>query len=365
MEERRWVGIDVGKRTMEVRIIDGHSKVLAWNGKTDGKGRTRLAELVRPNDLVGIEAGILGFAIAKDLRRFGTEVLILNPGMLAVIYATTKKTDAEDALKLARLVQRFSPDELPVVNAPTEEEEQDRELVSELIFLKESRTRFVNHLHAIYLRAGQTMVTKRDLATQVSRKDTHLKLIGRYDREATRCERLIDEIEVQIAQIEQAQTERLKKNELTPHLFSVPGVGPALAMAFEAYIGDGSRFHSGAQVANYTGLVPRVDCSGDCRRYGPITKRGCVAIRRVAIQSAWAMVSSRDGGDFKTFYERRSTELGKKKAIVAIARKMVVLMYTLVKNKDFYRNTPLKDRLLKLRRYRVAAIGGLGVDAIT
>lgn len=91
MEERRWVGIDGGKRTMEVRIIDGHSKVLAWNGKTDGKGRTRLAELVRSNDLVGIEAGVLGFAIAKDLRRVGTEVLILNPGMLAVIYATMKR----------------------------------------------------------------------------------------------------------------------------------------------------------------------------------------------------------------------------------------------------------------------------------
>jgi transposase len=365
MEEPRWVGIDVGKRTMEVRFIDGDFKVHAWQGKTDGQGRAKLASQIKPGDIVGIEAGVLGFAIAKDLRRAGAEVLLLNPGKLAIIYATTKKTDAEDALKLARLVQRFTPSELPVVNAPSEEEERDRELVSELAFLKQSRTRFVNHLHAIYLRAGQTQVMKKQLSSFEARHETRTKLSGSYEQEAVRCEQMIDLLEVQIAEIETAQAQRLKKNELTPYLLSIPGVGPALAMAFEAYIGDGSRFASGPQVANYTGLVPRVDCSGDCNRYGPITKRGCVAIRRVAIQSAWAMVQSKNGGSYKEFFERRSSEIGKKKAIVAVARKMVVLMYTLAKNRDYYRGTTQKERLAKLRVYKLWEKRELGVDAAT
>lgn len=365
MEERRWVGIDVGKRTMEVRFIDGDSKVKAWQGKTDGQGRSRLASMVKPGDLIGIEAGVLGFAIAKDLRRAGAEVLLLNPGKLAIIYATTKKTDAEDALKLARLVQRFTPSELPIVNAPSEEEERGRELVSELAFLKQSRTRFVNHLHAIYLRAGQTQITKKQLSSFEARRETRFKLGDSYEQEGIRCEQMIDLLEVQIAEIEAAQAQQLKRNELTPYLLSIPGVGPALAMAFEAYIGDGSRFSSGPQVANYTGLVPRVDCSGDCNRYGPITKRGCVAIRRVAIQSAWAMVQSKNGGSYKEFYERRSSEIGKKKAIVAVARKMVVLMYTLAKNREYYRESTLKDRLKKLKLYKLWEKGEPGVDALT
>ena len=129
-------------------------------------------------------------------------------------------------------------------------------------------------------------------------------------------------------------------------------------MAFIAYIGDGSRFASQAQVSNYTGLVPRVDCSGNYTHYGPITKRGCVAIRRVAIQAAWALVGSREGGPYKEFYERKSSEIGKKKAIVAIARKLVVLMYTLATNRDYYSGTTIKNRLKKLKKYKIQSAGG-------
>jgi transposase len=142
-------------------------------------------------------------------------------------------------------------------------------------------------------------------------------------------------------------------NELTPYLLSIPGVGPSLAMAFLAYVGDGRRFSTGAQVANYTGLVPRVDCSGETNRYGSITKHGCKAIRRVAIQAAWALVYSKKGGALKNFYETRSSEIGKKKAIVGVARKLIVLMWTIVKNREYYRGTDLKERLTKLRQYRL------------
>jgi transposase len=360
MEGQRWIGIDVGKRTMEARIIEADSKVKGWQGRTDYRGRAKLASLIHAGDKVGIEAGVLGFSMAKELRQAGADVFVLNPGKLAVIYASTKKTDAEDALKLARLVQRFEPDELPIVCAPSADEEKDRELVSELAFLKQARTRFINHLHAIYLRAGQTQVTKRQIADTQSRGQTRSILEGSHCQEAIRCERMIDLLEEQIAEIEIQQTERLRKNDLTPYLVSIPGVGPALAMSFEAYIGDGRRFSSGAQVANYTGLVPRIDCSGETNHYGSITKRGCVAIRRVAIQAAWAMVQSRNGGSFKEFYQRRSSDIGKKKAIVAVARKMVVLMYSIAKNREYYRSTTEKERLKKLRIYKLCVNGAGG-----
>jgi len=353
MEGQRYVGIDVGKRTMEVRFISHDSRVTAWNGKTDSRGRAKLASLVNPGDTVGIEAGVLGFALAKQLRAKQADVRMLNPGKLAVIYASTRKTDAEDALKLAQMVKRFEPHELPLVDTPTEEEEQDRAQVCELAFLKKVRTQHINRLHAVYVRGGETDVTKADLATKKSREATHNRLSGLLAKEAVRAEAFIDQYEASIEEIEGQQSERLKTNELTPYLFSIPGVGPSLAMAFLAYIGDGKRFCTGSQVANYTGLVPRVDCSGDTNRYGPITKRGCKAIRRVAIQAAWSLVYSKKGGALKNFYETRSSEIGKKKAIVGVARKLIVLMWTIAKNREYYRGTELKERLVKLRQYKL------------
>lgn len=363
MEGRRYVGIDVGKRTMEVRFLSQGSQVTAWNGKTDARGRAKLASMVNPGDTVGIEAGVLGFALAKQLRSKQAEVHVLNPGKLAVIFASTKKTDAEDALKLAQMVKRFEPEELPLVDTPTEEEEKDRALVNELAFLKKLRTQYINRLHAVYVREGLTDVTKANLATVESREETRKRLSSRFLREAERAETFLSQYEENIDEIEREQGERLKANDLTPYLLSIPGVGPNLAMAYLSYLGDGRRFSSAAQVANYTGLVPRVDCSGDTNRYGPITKRGCKAIRRVAVQAAWSLVYAKKSSALKDFYERRSSEIGRKKAIVGVARKLIVLMWTVAKNREYFRGSDLKERLAKLRQHKVYKKEEPGVDA--
>jgi len=130
----RWVGIDVGKASMVVRIIkeDGKgTKVLRWSGRTDSRGRNSLNKILKQADVIGIEAGEPGFTIAREVRdNVGAKVLVLNPGKLAVIYRSMRKTDAEGALKLARLVMRIPEEELPVVNIPGDEERRQRALVS-------------------------------------------------------------------------------------------------------------------------------------------------------------------------------------------------------------------------------------------
>jgi transposase len=80
---------------------------------------------------------------------------------------------------------------------------------------------------------------------------------------------------------------------------SIPGVGPALASAFIAYIGDGDRFSTAGEVANYAGLTPVLDCSGDTERYGHIRRGGRRALRSVVLQPAWALNRSSGGGRLK------------------------------------------------------------------
>ena len=85
-------------------------------------------------------------------------------------------------------------------------------------------------------------------------------------------------------------------------LKTIPGVGDKTALAFAAYVGDGRRFNNGDEVANYLGLVPRVDCSGSINRYGHITKKGNRIVRALLYQAAWSIVRSKHGGALKAKY---------------------------------------------------------------
>ncbi|GHU50007.1 hypothetical protein FACS1894200_09230 [Spirochaetia bacterium] len=115
-------------------------------------------------------------------------------------------------------------------------------------------------------------------------------------------------------------------------------MGPIVALAYAAFIGDGSRFESAAQVANYLGLVPRVDISGTIVRYGGITKRGNGYLRCLLVQAAWALLRSNTGGALKEryVYMTKTKGLGKKKTIIAIARRLSELMWTLSRSGKAY-----------------------------
>lgn len=358
MKNARQVGIDLAKKTMEVRIIDNTNAVVKkWNGKTDLAGRTRLYKQLKAGDLVALEACSLAFFMAREIiDQTEAEPIVLNPGKLAIIYRSLKKTDSEDAMKLARLIQRIPKEELPVVPLPTEEEQEMRALVHEKGFVSNQRTRFINRLHSIFVRNGITTVKKSHLKTGKMREKT-LELLSDNTlllKEARRCVAAIDLFEEQLAELGKMQTEALKSNELTPHVMSVPGVGPDTAMAFLAFVGDGSRFSCAAEVSNYIGLVPRVDISGDMVHYGRINKKyGCTSIRRVLIQAAGALVRAKLGGVLaEKYYELRKRK-GYGKAIVAIARKMGELLWVLVRRRTFYIDMLPETLIKKLKSYKI------------
>lgn len=360
MEEgnARYVGVDVAKATMVVRIIKEDEKgfkIIRWHGKTDGKGRENLIKMLMKNDVVGIEAGEPAFTIAREIRdTVGANVLPLNPGKLAVIYRSMRKTDADDALKLARLVMRIPENELPVVAIPSEEERMNRAIVSEDDFLKTTRTRIILRLHSVYVRAGITQLTRKDLKVAEKRRLSLELLSGKpeyFRKEAERLERLLVPVEEEIEMVETEVTNELQKNDLAPILMSVPGVGPAMAMVYLAHIGKEDRFGNAAQVSNYVGFVPRLDFSGKTERSGHITKRGCKHIRRIAVQSAWALVRSKQGGALKEKYLDLRTRRGKKIAIVAIAKKMVELLWVMAGRKELYKYSTPEELKIKFRGY--------------
>ncbi|HWQ63985.1 MAG TPA: IS110 family transposase [Methanospirillum sp.] len=120
-------------------------------------------------------------------------------------------------------------------------------------------------------------------------------------------------------------------------LKSVPGIGDITTVTLLAEIGDVKDFSSGDKLASWLGIVPRVYQSADKLYTGSITKRGSRVARWILIQAAHAAVKARDN-DLKTFYLGKKDVIGNGKAIVSVARKMVIIIWHLLVNDEIYKD---------------------------
>lgn len=343
MEQKRFVGIDLGKRTYEMKIIGINGKVTGTNGQTNPSGRKLLYRKLLATDRVAIEVCSLGMVMAKEIQKeVGCEVVLLNPSQLVLIYRSLKKNDKEDALKLARLVQKYTNEELPKVELPTEHEENLRQILTEIRQLKNDRTKEINRLHAIFVECGITEIKKKDLATIDNRIKCIKMLKGIALAQAERILKKLELVETQIEEVEELLDKEIDGDKNIEKLTEIPGVGKQLASAYVAFIGDGSRFPNASTIGAATGLVPRLDMSSTVCRMGHITKCGNKNLRTLLILAAWSHVRARDGGALKDkfLYMTRFQSKGKKIAIVAIARKLAELMYILLKNDTSYEKRP-------------------------
>jgi transposase len=179
---------------------------------------------------------------AKEMdRAVGCRVRVLSSHHLPVIYATDKKTDKEDRLKLAHLAADRPDRRLPIVPVPGDTKLEKRKVLSSYRRAQENRTRAINRLHGLFVQVGITTVAKKDLAEAEGRREMIRQLSG-FEREEAAYQ-------------------------------GIPGVGPKIAYAFTAHVGV-ERFEHAGQVSNYPGLTPRVYMSGSLVRYGHITRHG-------------------------------------------------------------------------------------------
>jgi transposase len=363
MEARRFVGIDLGKRHYEACVLHAGEKIIRWNGTTNTAGRDELAGKLERGDVVALEAGALSFTLARRLSQVeGVGVMVLHAAKLAVIYSSMRKTDKEDALKLAKVLQNTTEECLPVVRIPNEKEEEARRLANHQIFLHHGRTQMINRFHSLCVENGLTDITKKDLRNDTGRKAVLEQMTGIYRILAEQhCVMLVAiESLLELAK-EQVRQALLDRNAETEILMSIPGVGPTAALAYLGFVGTEDRFNNPSQVSYYVGMVPRVDLSGiSVHRMGHITKQGSPALRRALVQAAWSAVRSPMGAHFRAVYDRIAERRGKRVAIVAVARHMLELMYTLIQKHEMYRFCSEEERRHKLKFYKLGSLGTVG-----
>jgi len=320
-------------------IIGRNGKMAIHQGKTSIHGRQALYGKLEKGDKVALEAGNLAFILAREIMEgVGSEVRVLNAAKLPFIWDAPTKTDKEDAMKLAHLVEERRDEKLPIVPVPSVKELERRKILASYGREMRNRTRHINTLHSLFVHQGHTTMVKKNLSTAERRQEAIQVLTGVEREEAEWLLKYLDLHEQRIKELKGKIQKEAKADEDMQLLQNIAGVGPVIAYAFVSHVGDGSRFSKGAQVSNYIGFVPRLDYSGDTQRNGHITKRGNAYLRGLLVQAAWSMVRSKSGGALRERYKYITAFQGasKKKTIVSIARRLTELMYTILRNKAEY-----------------------------
>ena len=141
-------------------------------------------------------------------------------------------------------------------------------------------------------------------------------------------------IDKQLQQLGVKLREQAKSDPLEQWYRSVPGIGPLAARVLANELGDMQQFPNERALFSFTGLTPSEDSSGDTRRIGHISRQGSGRLRYVLIESAW--VAIRKEPDLATAFERIALRAGKKRAIVAIARKLVGRIRAVIRTQHLY-----------------------------
>ena len=288
-------------------------------------------------DLVVMEAcGPSGW-LSDLCHELGIKTLVCSTNDEAWQWSKVKrKTDKDDALKLARMasLKGLSP-----VHVPQPEMRERRTLIKYRKSLSQRITRIQNSIRALFANHGIEIDSgKRAWCRGRDRLNSYRLPIsqcglaelwrGQLDLELTQ----LDALHQQLDTIEEKLEELAKSDPQVQRLRTIPGVGRKTAEILVATIDDPHRFKSARQVSSYLGLVPKQYQSGQMDRHGRITKRGNSLTRTILVECAWA--STRYNAWSKQTYERirggQSTR--KKKAGVALARKIAVIAWAMMRD---------------------------------
>jgi transposase len=323
---RRFVGLDVHRRYATVAAVDSQQPVVLTARRIDFQDfDVWIRKYLRRTDVVTLEATSNAWHLYDKLMPLVASVTVANPMQIALIAKTLVKTDPRDALTLARLLAAGI---LPTVWVPPAEVRELRALGGHRSRLIKQRTQARNRLravlfaHNLFPPAGEAFGRANRGWWEGLDLPASEKLRVRHDLG------ILDSLDPLIKEVE---AELVRQSSIEPwagqaaFLVQLPGIGVHNAMVLLAAIGDIQRFDAAHKLVGYAGLGARVHSSGEENYGGRITKQGRRDIRATMVEAAWVAV----GGHpyWKELFDRLAVRVGKPKAIVAIARKMLVVVW--------------------------------------
>ncbi len=289
-----------------------------------------------PRSRVVLEAGPRSPWLSRVVAAFGHEVVVANPRQVALIARSQRKTDRLDAEWLARL-GRFDPELLAPIRHRSEQSQHDLAVVRARDALVRTRTLLINHVRGAVKACGAALPSST--ADAFHRKPAEHIPDGLRPALLPLVE-AIGELTARIAQAGRAVEALCDAYPETRALRQVSGVGPITALTFVLTIEDTSRFPKNREVGAYLGLVPRQRDSGEREPQLGISKGGDAGLRRLLVQAAHYILGPfGPDTDLRRWGERYAgtgARNAKKRAVVAVARRLAVLLLALWKSGEIY-----------------------------
>jgi transposase len=327
-----YVGIDLHKKTIVVCVMNQDRKVSARRSclcsETDAI-REFFAALGTFRAVV--EATASYEWLVALIEPLAEKVVLANPKKLRVIAESTKKTDKLDAQILAEFLAR---DMIPEAHRPTPRQREHRVLVRHRQFLRQSTTALKNKMRRVF---GNYNADRKDLFIkpnwQTALSTAKLSAADRF---------VVDQLHAQWQFLElqiRKLGERLKtfadeaparEAEARAKLGTIPGVGPVTIDVVVSELGDVTRFRSSKAVCAYAGLVPQVRQSAGKGKDLGITKEGSPLLRWALVEASWRVI--RQTAAWRRVYNGIKKRSGGKKAIVAVARRLLVVMTAMLRD---------------------------------
>jgi transposase len=317
--ETRFVAFDVHKAYVLVAALNAQLEVVLPPRRVAiADLGTWVAQWLQPTDQVVLEATINAWAIYDLVVPLVADVQVAHPGLVKLISQARVKTDTRDTWHLARLLAAHL---IPQVWVPPPAVREVRALVAHRARLVCQRTQATNRIHSVLTShnlpwpAQETAWDALPLAPlEILRltQDRHLVT------DLTELLRTVDQHLMQLSVAEPWATPMV-------YLMQLPGVGVITGMTILAAIGAITRFPSAAKLVGYSGLGASVHASGQTYQTGQMTKQGRRELRTALIEVAWSAVRHDPG--WRARYERLAAKKGAGKAIGAIARKLLVVIW--------------------------------------
>mgnify|MGYP000848886388 FL=1 len=336
------VGLDLGDRYSHICVLDNQGEILE-------EGRVRTTEAALRRKFGALEACTVALEVcghspwtSRLLEELGHTVVVAQAAKVALIHHNRNKGDRVDAQTLA-LLAHANPKLLWPIRHRGVHTQEDLQVIRSREALVEARTKLINHIRSTVKVHGERLPScgsdafAGKMAAELPEAlkpvlSSLLEVIGDLTKRIRAYDRRIEEL--------------CGRYEETERLRQVPGVGPVTALTFVLSIEDPHRFAKSRDVGPYLGLTPRRDQSGDVDKQLRITKAGNTYLRKLLVGCAQYILGPfAPDSALRTWGLARAARGGKnakKRAVVAVARRLAVLLHRLWVNGAVY--TPFPQR---------------------
>jgi transposase len=324
---KQYVGLDVSQRETSVCVVSEAGRVVF-----EGKARSdpgALAKLIRKHaphaERIGFETGAMASWLWHELRRVDLPVVCIDARHAhAALSVRMNKSDQNDARGLAELVRIGWYRE---VRVKSEQSQKVRAILVARSRLVSIRRDIENQVRSMIKEYG--LLFRRAIGVQFQKQV--IELLGEDHQLRSVVEPLLlihDQVCRQQGKLDDEVRRLARADETTRRLMTVPGVGVVTALTFRHTIDDPSRFRSAARVGAYLGLTPRRHQSGETDTNGKISRWGDRLLRTYLFEAATVLLHrTKKWSRLKAWGMKLAKRVGMKKAKVAIARKIAVILH--------------------------------------